>query len=89
MKWLPPEVLETSRRQFGVPDRVLDIAMTEISLQSSRIMAGIGQGEAAGMPEHMRMCLEIEAGSIASALDHLGEAGSRERRTALTYKHER
>jgi hypothetical protein len=54
---------------------MLDVAMSKISLQRARVMAGIGQGEAAGMPEHMRMRLEIEAGSVASTLDYLGEAG--------------
>jgi hypothetical protein len=54
---------------------MLNVAMPKIGLQSPRIMSGIGQGEAAGMPEHMRMGLEIEAGRGSSTLDHPGEAG--------------
>ena len=46
--------------------------MSKIRLQSKRVMFGIGQGEAAGMAQHMRMRLEIEAGSDAGPLDHFG-----------------
>jgi hypothetical protein len=52
-------------------------------------MAGIGQGEAARMPQHVRMRFEGEAGRLAGTLDQLGEAGSRERRAALAREHER
>jgi hypothetical protein len=41
-------------------------------------MAGIGEGEAAGVTQHVRVSLEIEAGLDAGTLDHLGEAGRRE-----------
>jgi hypothetical protein len=34
-------------------------------------VAGIGKGEAAGVPEHVRVRLEIEAGLRASPFDHL------------------
>jgi hypothetical protein len=34
---LPPEVLKPRRRQFGVPDRMLDVAIAEIGLQSPGI----------------------------------------------------
>jgi hypothetical protein len=68
---------------------MLDVAMSKISLQRPRIMSGISQRKAAGMARHVWMRLEIEAGGGAGPLDHLGEAGSRERRAALAYKHER
>src|SRR3974390_1472136 len=48
-----PEVLELRRRQLGVPDRVLDRFMPEVVLNAARIVAGIGQGVAAGMPQHV------------------------------------
>ena len=44
---------------------MLGIPMPEVGLQRSRIMAGIGPGEAACVLEHVRMRLEIEAGSDA------------------------
>jgi hypothetical protein len=55
---------------------MLNAAMPKVGLQSSRVMAGIGQGEATSTAQHVRMRFEIEPGSIASTLDHLGEAGS-------------
>jgi len=39
---LPPEVLEPIRRQLGVSHRVLNILVAEVSLQSARIVPGIG-----------------------------------------------
>jgi hypothetical protein len=63
---------------------VLDIAMPKVRLQRVRVMAGIGEGEAAGVPEHMGMGLEIEAGFRAGPLQHLGEASSRERAAGAT-----
>lgn len=62
--------------------------MPEVGLQGARVAAGIGEGEAAGVPEHMRMRLEIESGRGSSPPDHLGEAGRRERAAALTGEHE-
>ena len=48
--------------------------MAEIGLQRSRVMPGIGKGVAAGVAQHVRMDLELEAGLDACALDHLREA---------------
>jgi hypothetical protein len=48
---LPPKILEPVRSQFGVLDRVLDIAMPKVRLQIARVMAGIGEGEAAGVAQ--------------------------------------
>jgi hypothetical protein len=47
---LPPEVLKSIRRQLGVSHCVLDIPVTEIGLQRPRIVALVGQSEAAGVP---------------------------------------
>jgi hypothetical protein len=38
-----PEVLEPAGRQLGVSHRVLDIAVAEVSLQRSGIVALVGQ----------------------------------------------
>jgi len=40
---------------------VLDILVAQIGLQRARVLAGIGQREAAGMPQHVGVCLEAEA----------------------------
>ena len=47
------------------------------------VVALIGEGVAAGVAEHVRMCLELEAGAGGGALDHPGKAGGRERGSAL------
>ena len=64
-------------------------AMAQVSLQGSRVVSFIGQGEPAGMPQHVGMSREAELGSLASALYKLGKAARGERRAALRGKHER
>jgi hypothetical protein len=73
--YLPPEILESVRCQFGVSDRVLDVAMPKIRLQGPCVMAGIGKGEAARVAQHVRVTLERKLGRHAGTFDHLGEAG--------------
>jgi hypothetical protein len=46
---LPPKVLEPGRRKLGVAHRVLDVAMAEVGLQRAGIVAGVGEGETAGV----------------------------------------
>jgi hypothetical protein len=58
---------------------VLDIPMTEIGLQCPRIVPLVGQSEAAGVPEHVR----LEACRRASALYKPRKACRGERRAAL------
>src|SRR5262249_45015165 len=50
-----PEAVEPARGQLGVPDRVLNVPVPEIMLQSPRVLPVIRQLEAAGMPQHMRV----------------------------------
>ena len=69
-----PEILEPRRRQFGVAHRVLDIAVPEVGLQRARVVPLVGQGVAAGVPEHVRVRLEAELGLDPRSLDHAGEA---------------
>lgn len=63
-----PEVLEPCRRQLGVPHGVLDIAVTEIGLQGADVVALVGQREAAGVAQHVRVHLERHPGFGAGAL---------------------
>ena len=42
--------------------------MAEVGLQGAGIVALVGQGEATGVPQHVRVDLEAELGSLASAL---------------------
>jgi len=79
---LPP-ALESRRSQLGVADRVLDVLMTQVGLQRARVSAGIRLVESAGVPQHMRVRLDLEPGSLASPVDQLLKVGHCHRRTAL------
>ena len=51
----PPELLEASGVGRGVPDGVLDVAVSEVILNEPCIRALVGKGEAAGVAQHVRM----------------------------------
>jgi hypothetical protein len=57
--------------------------MSEPRLDGAGIVPLVGEGVAAGVAQHVRMRLEVEAGFRAGTLDHLGEAARRERRAAF------
>src|SRR5580704_12504664 len=78
-----PEVFEPVRRQLGVAHGMLDILVAEIGLQSPRIVALVGQREAAGVTQHVGMGLEAELGGLASTLHKPGKARRGEGRAAL------
>jgi len=46
---VPPKVLESVRRHFGVPDGVLDVLVAEVVLQGPRVVAIVDELEPAGM----------------------------------------
>jgi len=73
-----PQVLKSSGRQLGIPDRRLNAAVTEISLQRSGIGPLVCQRIAGRMSEHVRMALERQFGLDACPLDQLGQASGRE-----------
>jgi hypothetical protein len=56
---LPPEILEPVRRQLSITHRVLNVLVPEIRLQGAGVMAGIGEGETAGVAQHVGVRLEI------------------------------
>jgi len=78
-----PKVLEPIRRQFGVTYRMLDIPVPEVGLQCSGIVALVGQGEAAGMSEHVRVSLELQPCGFSGTLHHARESRRSEWRPAL------
>ena len=47
---LPPKVLEPVGRQFGIPDRVLDVLVPEVVLQSPCVGTLGGRPEALDKP---------------------------------------
>jgi hypothetical protein len=59
------------------------------SLNSSGIDAIVSQLEAAGVPQHVRVDLHIEAGDLAGTLNHRLKTSLRERCPALADEYER
>ncbi len=63
--------------------------MSEVGLQSPRVVPLVGQGVAACVAQHMGMRLERELGFDASTFHHTGKAGSGERAAPFGREHER
>ena len=57
--------------------------MAEPSLDCPSVVALVGEGVAAGVAEHVRVRLQLEAGDDGSTLDHPGKAGRGERGSPL------
>jgi hypothetical protein len=68
---------EPLRRQRDIARRILDVAMTQIRLDRARVVAVVGELVAAGMAEHVGMCLDAHIGRDGRPLDHAGEARRR------------
>jgi len=75
-------------RQLGVSHSVLDVPVAKVGLQGACIVPLVGESEAAGVPQHVRVCLEAEPRLDTSALNHAGEACRRERRSTFRREHE-
>ena len=67
-----PKVLEPIGRHFGVSDRVLDVPVAEIVLQSPCVVAIIGELEPAGVAKHVWVDREWHLGGLAEALTECG-----------------
>src|SRR5262245_64839750 len=80
---VPPKILESVRRHFGVPDRVLDVLVPEVMLQGPRVVAIIGQLEPTGMAKHVWVDREWHLGGLAEALDEPVEADGADWSAAL------
>ena len=52
--YLPPQFLEPRRIGGGIPDGVLNVAVTEVVLNETQVVTAIGEIEATGVPQHMR-----------------------------------
>src|SRR5512147_552264 len=70
---IPPEVVETIGCEPRVENRVLNILVPQVVLNSTGILTVVGQLEAGRMPEHVRVDRHSEPGSIAGASDHFAE----------------
>src|SRR5262245_60877411 len=82
-----PKVLEPVGRQLGVAHRVLDVLVAKPCLQRPRIVPGIGQGVATGVPQQFREYGEGHTGAPTEALEQRAEALGRHWATALTGEH--
>ena len=54
---------------LGVPDRMLDVLVPEVMLQSPCVVAIIGELKITGMAQHVWVDWEWHLGSLADALD--------------------
>ena len=84
---VPPKILESVGRHFGVPDGVLDVLVPEVMLQGPRVVAVVGQLEPTGMAKHVWVDWEWHLGGLAEALDEAMEADGADRPTAFGNKH--
>ena len=82
-----PEPIEAVGAQFGIAHRVHDVAVAEEVLQRPSIDAVVGELEAAGMAQHVRMNGERKFGQFACPADHFQEPGPSHRPTAFGIKH--
>src|SRR5262249_5429504 len=80
---VPPKVFEAVGRHVGVPDRVLDVLVPEVVLQSPRVVAIIGQLKPTGMAKHVRVDREWHLGDLPEALDEAVETDGADRPAAL------
>ena len=85
---MPPKVLEPRRGQFSVAHRVLNVAVAEISLQCTGVVALVGQRIPASVPKHVRVRLEGQLGLPARPFDNAGEASRTKRCPAFRGEHE-
>ena len=65
----PPQFLKPRRVGRGVAHGVLDVAVPEIVLDEPGVGSLVGQGIAAGMPQHVGVRLDGQSGRLAVAPD--------------------
>src|SRR5262249_1500795 len=83
----PPKVFEAVGRHVGVPDRVLDVLVSEVVLQGPRVVAIIGQLKPAGMAKHVRVGREWHLGGRDEGLEEAVETEGADRPAALGNEH--
>src|SRR5215469_9993046 len=66
---VPPKILESVGRHFGVSDGVLNVVVPEVMLQGPGVMAIVGELEPTGMAKHVRVDREWHLGGLPEALD--------------------
>ena len=61
---VPPKILESVGRHFGVPDGVLNVLVAEVVLQGPRVAAIVRELEPTGMAKHVRVDREWHLGDL-------------------------
>src|SRR5262249_12990934 len=84
---VPPKILESVRRHFGVSDGVLDVLVPEVWLQEARVVGIVGELEPAGVGELGRVDGEGHFGSLREALDKPVETDGADWPAALGNEH--
>src|SRR5262245_7029560 len=69
-----PKLFEAVGSHFRVPDRMLDVPVAEVVLQSPCVVAIIGELTTAGMAQQGWVDRERNRGGLADALDEAVEA---------------
>jgi hypothetical protein len=82
-----PAEQQKLRRQLGIADRVLDIAMTKSRLQRPRIVARIRQRIAAAVAQHVRIDRKRHLGSSTDPAKERVERLRRHRPVPLGQEH--
>src|SRR5262245_47075176 len=76
---VPPKILESVGRHFGISDRVLDVLVPEVVLQGPRVVAIVGELEPTGVAQHVRVDREWHLGGLPEALDKSVETDGADR----------
>ncbi len=84
---ITPEVFESIRCQLGIAGGVLDVAVSEVLLDRTRILPVVGQFVSCGVAQHVWVNLERDAGFAPSPVDDLAYCIDGERSLALADKH--
>src|SRR3954471_21339929 len=87
LSFIIEKTFEPLRREFGVPRRVLDVAVAQPLLQGAGVVAVVVELEAAGVPEHVRVDGKREFGRVADPCEQLPEGGHGQRPFALADEH--
>ena len=66
---VPPKVLKSVGRHFGVSDGVLNVLVPKVVLQGPRVVTIVGQLKPTRMAKHVRVDRKWHLGGFAEALD--------------------
>lgn len=83
---LPPKLFKPRRVGGCVSHGVLNVPVSKIVLDQARVRALVGQGEPAGVPQHVRMSGQGKGCHFSIALDRNPGGFTAQRPAPLTHK---